>query len=170
MGNRYTALIVSSDQHNIERLSDILKDSYNIITAGNGIDALEIMRGDSRPDIAVVDESEYEDDVARGLNEDSTLFSVPVVFVVSDDDIVNRVSNSETVDFAPVGNPAAVRRHVFRRILSAARLSWRSRIHAVVASARLSARNVPRHLLFPAPCGAGQDFVRLFPVAAYYPH
>ena len=44
MGNRYTALIVSSDQHNIERLSDILKDSYNIITAGNGIDALEIMR------------------------------------------------------------------------------------------------------------------------------
>ena len=112
MGNRYTALIVSSDQHNIERLSDILKDSYNIITAGNGIDALEIMRGDSRPDIAVVDESEYEDDVARGLNEDSTLFSVPVVFVVSDDDIVNRVSNSETVDFAPVGNPAAVRRRV----------------------------------------------------------
>ena len=50
MDKKYTVLIVDDAEQNIELMSEMLKDSYNIITADNGALALEIMRGEARPD------------------------------------------------------------------------------------------------------------------------
>lgn len=55
MEKRYTVLIVDDAEHNIELMSEMLKDSYNIITARGGEEALKIMRGENPPDVVLLD-------------------------------------------------------------------------------------------------------------------
>lgn len=87
MENRYTVLIVDDAEYNIELFSEVLSESYDILTATNGSQALEIMRGKSRPDVVLLDLVMPKPDgfdVLEDMNSDENLRSIPVVVVTGE--------------------------------------------------------------------------------------
>ena len=82
MEHKYTVLIVDDAEHNIEFMSEMLADSYNIITANSGTRALEILRGKTRPDVVLLDMLMPKPDgydVLETMNNDDELRTIPVV-------------------------------------------------------------------------------------------
>lgn len=86
---KHTLLIVDDTEINLELLTEIFSESYNIITAGGGEQALEIMK--SRNDIDVL----LLDLIMPGMNgyrvleimrEDEKLKFLPVIVITSSDD------------------------------------------------------------------------------------
>lgn len=89
MEHKYTVLIVDDAEHNIEFMSEMLADSYNIITANSGTRALEILRGKTRPDVVLLDMLMPKPDgydVLETMNNDDELRTIPVVVVTADSD------------------------------------------------------------------------------------
>ena len=89
MERKYTVLIVDDSEKNIEMISEMLSDSYELITAANGIDALEVMRSERCPDVVLLDMlipklDGY--DILRIMSEDETLRFIPVVAITFDSD------------------------------------------------------------------------------------
>lgn len=122
MENRYTVLIVDDAEHNIELMSEMLKDSYNIITADSGTRALEIMRGEDPPDVVLLDMLMPKPDgydVLQTMNEDEALRAIPVVVVTADSD-PNAQSRSYAlgaVDFVSRGADMNLLRYRVKSVL-----------------------------------------------------
>lgn len=108
MEHKYTVLIVDDAEHNIEYMSEMLRDSYNIITAESGARALEILRGDARPDVVLLDMLMPKPDgydVLEIMSGDDKLRTVPVVVITadSDPDAQDRSYRLGAVDFVSRG-------------------------------------------------------------------
>ncbi len=155
MEKRYTVLIVDDAEHNIELMSEMLKDSYNIITARGGEEALKIMRGENPPDVVLLDMLMPKPDgydVLQTINADEYLRTIPVVVVTSDSDPSAQKRSYElgAVDFVSRGEDMNVIR---RRVKSVLRLCELDKIRSenemlkreVVSERRLSAfmENLP---------------------------
>ncbi len=79
-----TVLIVDDQPVNIQALSNLLKDTYRIIVANNGIKALELALGTIAPtlillDVTMPDMDGYE--VCRRLKNNEDTQGIPVIFV-----------------------------------------------------------------------------------------
>lgn len=122
MEKRYTVLIVDDAEHNIELMSDMLKESYDLITADNGINALRIMRSENRPDVVLLDMLMPKPDgydVLQIMSEDEELRSIPVVVVTADSDpeAQDRSYKLGAVDFVSRGEDMNFIRYRVRSVL-----------------------------------------------------
>jgi putative two-component system response regulator len=90
MADKIPAVLVVDDvEMNVMILEEILKDSYHIITAGNGVQALEILRkGPVLPKIVLLDVfmpkmNGYE--MLEIMKADNALKRIPVIFITTSD-------------------------------------------------------------------------------------
>ena len=85
-GEKHTVLIVDDAPTNIQALANLLKEEYRILVASSGEKALRIARGDSPPDLILLDVQMpgmdgYE--VCRHLKSESPANRIPVIFVTA---------------------------------------------------------------------------------------
>jgi putative two-component system response regulator len=86
---RPTVLVVDDIEVNTMILEEILSDSYNVITAGDGLQALEILHGlKVLPKLILLDVfmpkmTGYE--MIEVMKSDATLMRVPVIFITTSD-------------------------------------------------------------------------------------
>jgi len=97
-------LIVDDTPANIHILMETLKDTYAITAATNGQKALDIARGEARPDIILLDIMMPEIDgyeVCRQLKLDVRTDSIPVIFItaLTDEEDEARGLDLGAVDF-----------------------------------------------------------------------
>lgn len=81
-----TVLVVDDTSDNLSLMSELLKDLYRIKVANNGEKAIKIVRGDSPPDLILLDImmpglSGY--DVCRILKEDPQTRDIPIIFLTA---------------------------------------------------------------------------------------
>ncbi len=119
---KQTILIVDDLPENIDVLNSILKDQYQVKVALNGERALKIVRGDSPPDIILLDimmpgMDGYE--VCRQLKADYATRNIPVIFVTAKGEVEDETKGLKVgaVDYItkPVSPPvvkARVRTHL----------------------------------------------------------
>lgn len=122
MEHRYTVLIVDDAEHNIDLMSEMLKDSYNIITADSGTRALEILRGEICPDVVLLDMLMPKPDgydILETMNKDEKLRAVPVVVITSDSDpnAQDRSYELGAVDFVSRGEDMSMIRYRVKSVL-----------------------------------------------------
>lgn len=122
MEHKYTVLIVDDAEHNIEYMSEMLRDSYNIITAESGARVLEILRGDARPDVVLLDMLMPKPDgydVLEIMSGDDKLRTVPVVVITadSDPDAQDRSYRLGAVDFVSRGEDMNIIRYRVKSVL-----------------------------------------------------
>jgi two-component system, sensor histidine kinase and response regulator len=89
-----TLLVVDDTPDNIVVLSSLLKDSYRIKVATHGAKALEITEASDPPDLILLDIMMPDMDgyeVCRRLKENSTLKDIPVIFLSSLNEAVDKV-------------------------------------------------------------------------------
>lgn len=120
-------LIVDDERHNIEILTDLLKNDYKIMAAETGEQALRAIRGDHQPDLILLDITMpciagidgYE--ICKRLTDDSRSLDIPVICVTApdafDDDNKARGLGLNAVDyitkpFKPVIVKARVKTHI----------------------------------------------------------
>ncbi|MDE6594449.1 MAG: diguanylate cyclase, partial [Oscillospiraceae bacterium] len=122
MERKYTVLIVDDSEKNIEMISEMLSDSYELITAANGIDALEVMRGERCPDVVLLDVLMSKSDgydILRIISEDETLRFIPVIAITfdSDPDARERVFELGAVDFLSCSEDIGIIQYRVRSVL-----------------------------------------------------
>lgn len=121
--NLATVLIVDDNPANIELLSDMLSESFNIRTAQSGREALGIMRSETDGiDIVLLDVIMPElngCDVLEQMKADPALRTLPVVVITSDDDphTKNRAFDLGAVDFVPRGTDISALNHRINTVL-----------------------------------------------------
>lgn len=100
----HTLLIVDDAEINLELLTEIFKDSYNILTANNGEAALGIMKENPDIDVVLLDivmpkMNGYQ--VLETMKKDEKLRFLPVIIITSSDDSETEVKAIElgAVDF-----------------------------------------------------------------------
>ncbi|MDR2536176.1 MAG: response regulator [Treponema sp.] len=99
---RPTVLVVDDVEMNIMILEEILKDNYNIITAGNGVQALDVLYTVKvLPKIILLDVfmpqmNGYE--LLEVMKTDSALRRIPVIFITTSDSETEALS-AGAVDF-----------------------------------------------------------------------
>ena len=81
-----TVLVVDDTPDNLSLMSGLLKDLYKVKVANNGEKAIKIVRGDSRPDLILLDImmpglSGY--DVCKILKQDPALRDIPIIFLTA---------------------------------------------------------------------------------------
>ncbi len=110
--SKQNILIVDDEPANITILATTLKDSYKIVVARNGEEALKRAKSDNPPDIILLDImmpgiDGYE--VCRRLKEDESTSDIPVVFVTGMSEIGDETKGLEcgAVDFItkPISPP-----------------------------------------------------------------
>ena len=77
-------LVVDDDIANIEMLTSILEDTYEICSAFNGVDALEFVRTHDNPDIILLDVVMPKMDgyaVCTELKSDPETSGIPIIFI-----------------------------------------------------------------------------------------
>ncbi|GHV61000.1 two-component system response regulator [Spirochaetia bacterium] len=96
-------LAVDDVDMNIMILEEILKDSYNIITAGNGKQALEILRKvEVLPKLILLDVLMPEmtgREMFDIMKTDETLKRIPVIFITSENDFESELLAAGAADF-----------------------------------------------------------------------
>lgn len=118
-----TVLIVDDLPDNIELLSYMLSDSFNTLSAGNGKEALDILRArHGEIDVVLMDFIMPIMDGCETLSQmkaDPELRSVPVVMITSDDDpkTKERAFSLGAVDFVPRGADISALNHRIRTVL-----------------------------------------------------
>lgn len=83
-------LIVDDEFFNIESLVGLLKSSYKIMIAKNGVQALRALQSDTLPDLILLDIVMPEMDgfeVIRHLKENPLTRNIPVIFLTAKNDI-----------------------------------------------------------------------------------
>ncbi|AEI14437.1 response regulator receiver modulated diguanylate cyclase [Flexistipes sinusarabici DSM 4947] len=88
IGKKANILIVDDQPTNIRSLSAILTEEYTIMVATSGAKALEIARGEKKPDLILLDVLMPEMDgyeVLRRLKADENTRDIPVIFVTAKD-------------------------------------------------------------------------------------
>jgi putative two-component system response regulator len=97
-----TVLVVDDVEMNAMILEEILKDSYNIITAGNGVEALNVLRKTPvLPKIILLDVFMPEMNgyqMLEIMKEDESLKRIPVIFITTSDSESEALS-AGAVDF-----------------------------------------------------------------------
>ncbi|MDR2068388.1 MAG: response regulator, partial [Spirochaetaceae bacterium] len=97
-----TVLVVDDVEMNVMILEEILKDSYNIITASNGVEALDILhKTEVLPKIILLDVFMPEMNgyqMLEIMKADSTLKRIPVIFITTSDSESDALS-AGAVDF-----------------------------------------------------------------------
>jgi putative two-component system response regulator len=88
-------LVVDDASENLRILSESLRDSYTIMFARNGADALRLAEGDPPPDIILLDVvmpgmNGYE--ACRRLKESPRTKDIPVIFITAQDDGVDEAT------------------------------------------------------------------------------
>src|SRR5205085_6724816 len=81
-----TILVVDDTPTNIAVLSEILRDDYRVLAAINGEQALKIARGDSPPDLILLDVMMpvmSGHDVCQRLKAESSTRKIPIIFVTA---------------------------------------------------------------------------------------
>ncbi|MDR1286173.1 MAG: response regulator [Treponema sp.] len=97
-----TVLVVDDVEMNVMILEEILKDSYNIITAGNGVEALDVLhKTPVLPKIILLDifmpeMNGYQ--MLEVMKEDESLKRIPVIFITTSDSESEALS-AGAVDF-----------------------------------------------------------------------
>ncbi|MFP3041569.1 response regulator [Treponema primitia] len=97
-----TVLVVDDVEINVLILSEILDDSYNIITAGNGVEALEVLhKTEVLPKIILLDVfmpvmNGYE--MLKIIKSDETFKRIPVIFITTSDSEIDALE-AGAVDF-----------------------------------------------------------------------
>ncbi|MFA7280347.1 MAG: two-component system response regulator [Sterolibacterium sp.] len=81
-----TVLVVDDTPDNLSLMSGLLKDLYKVKVANNGEKALKIVRGDSPPDLILLDImmpglSGY--DVCKELKDDAATRDIPIIFLTA---------------------------------------------------------------------------------------
>jgi len=98
-----TVLVVDDIETNVEILEEILKDDYNIITANNGKQALELL-GDSiyLPKIILLDVVMPEmtgREMFELMKTNERLKRIPVIFITTENDFESELLAAGAVDF-----------------------------------------------------------------------
>jgi putative two-component system response regulator len=100
--SRPTVLVVDDVEMNVMILEEILKDSYTIITAGNGVEALEVLRkAETLPKILLLDVFMPEMNgyqLLEIIKADQLLKRIPVIFITTSDSESEALS-AGAVDF-----------------------------------------------------------------------
>ncbi|MDR2808439.1 MAG: response regulator [Spirochaetaceae bacterium] len=97
-----TVLVVDDVDMNVMILEEILKDTYHVITANNGIQALEVLHSTTTlPKIILLDifmpeMNGYE--MFENMKRDSSLRRIPVIFITTSDSETEALSTG-AVDF-----------------------------------------------------------------------
>jgi putative two-component system response regulator len=98
-----TVLAVDDVDMNVMILEEILKDNYNILTANNGKEALEILRrADPLPKIILLDVQMPEMNGRQMfdiLKRDQSLKRIPVIFITAENDSETELLAAGAVDF-----------------------------------------------------------------------
>lgn len=87
-GDRGTVLIVDDQPANIHAMARLIKDEYHILVATSGVKALEIVSGDTPPDLILLDIMMPDMDgyeVCRRLKAAEKTKNIPVIFVTAKD-------------------------------------------------------------------------------------
>ena len=103
MDNRATVLVVDDVDINVLILEEILQDDYELITAGNGREALEKLRdAPVLPRIALLDMMMPEMDgreLFEVMKADARFRRIPVVFITAENDSESELLAAGAVDF-----------------------------------------------------------------------
>jgi len=97
-GSKASILIVDDTAENIDILQGLLKDKYRLKVAKSGEKALEIMAGEQRPDLILLDIMMPEMDgyqVCEKLKEDPRTRDVPVIFLTARVDVADEQKGFE---------------------------------------------------------------------------
>jgi putative two-component system response regulator len=98
-----TVLVVDDVDMNVMILEEILKDSYNIFTANNGKQALEILRrADPLPKIILLDVQMPEMNGRQMfdiLKRDQSFKRIPVIFITAENDSETELLAAGAMDF-----------------------------------------------------------------------
>jgi putative two-component system response regulator len=102
-GSLPTVLVVDDIDMNIMILGEILKDSYHVTTAGNGRQALELLRkAKVLPKIILLDVLMPEmtgRELFDIMKADEALKRIPVIFITSENDFESELLAAGAVDF-----------------------------------------------------------------------
>lgn len=84
-------------------LKAFLKSKYEVISARNGIEALELLKsGGRKPDLILLDMNMPEMNgltFRKNLDADPMLKSIPVIYLTADNQMSEKVTHSMTYDF-----------------------------------------------------------------------
>ena len=155
MNSRLSVLIINDEKD--KPIYEILGNDYNIITANGETDALDIMRGENRPDVLVL--SNPSDDFLNEISEDKDLRLIPAVIVLPDNK-VRYSANLETVEYAPNGNITAICQSV-KNVL---RLSEFCKLKQ--ENERLKSELASKQAVFADKCPEGVAIIRTDGVSA----
>ncbi|MBF0186925.1 MAG: hybrid sensor histidine kinase/response regulator [Magnetococcales bacterium] len=81
-----TLLIVDDERLNLNSLVDLFQESYNVLVAKNGKQALARVKGDPSPDLIVLDILMPDMDgfqIAQRLKEDPETARIPIIFITA---------------------------------------------------------------------------------------
>jgi putative two-component system response regulator len=123
--SRARILVVDDEPINVRILVDLLRPSYDLVVAKNGLEALDRLRGDTAPDLALLDVMMPGMDgleLCRRMKADPRTVEVPVIFVSALGQSNDEMQGFElgAVDYVtkPISPPvllARVRTHVALR-------------------------------------------------------
>ena len=103
MPEKLPVLVVDDVDTNVMILEEILKDDYNVITAFNGKEALEKLRGaDSLPKIILSDiimPQMNGRELFEVLKADGAFKRIPVIFITAENDSESELLDAGAVDF-----------------------------------------------------------------------
>ncbi|MBF0574097.1 MAG: response regulator, partial [Desulfamplus sp.] len=114
---QYNILIVDDTEENIDILSDLLGEDYEVIVAMNGTDALQAV-AENHPDLILLDImmpgiDGYE--VCKRLKSNPATNDIPIIFVTAMDEVTNETKGLElgAIDYItkPI-NPLIVKSRV----------------------------------------------------------
>ena len=117
-----TVLIVDDQEINADILEEILKNDYDVITASNGKQALEIL-GDAHPlpkiillDVVMPEMTGRE--MFEMMKTNEKLMRIPVIFITSENDSESELLEAGAVDFInkPIHSPDIVKLRVRNQI------------------------------------------------------
>lgn len=124
-GDKPRILIVDDEPINLKVLADLLRDSYGLIVAKDGPQALARLAGDRLPDLVLLDVMMPGMDgveVCRRLKEDARTHEIPVIFITAMGQVHDETRGFEVgaVDYItkPISPPvvlARVRTHIALR-------------------------------------------------------
>jgi len=101
--NRTTVMIVDDVEINVMMLNEILKDDYEIITASNGKEALDLLRtAVILPKIILLDVMMPVMDgrqMFEIMKKDSMFKRIPVIFITAENDSETELLAAGAVDF-----------------------------------------------------------------------
>ena len=116
-----TVLIVDDEEINLEIMSEILKDAFNVLTANDGKEALDILlNGDNKIDLVLLDVFMPMDgrEVLKVRQENPDLKRIPFIVCTSDKNIEKECFHLGVNDFIkkPYENPDIIVARVKRMI------------------------------------------------------